>query len=185
MTQDWNQWSNVQGDGNNVFQGKRDVRVKHIGAKTNKFSFKGLGLPVLVVAVVAGGGFGAYQIATGGTSGTANAAEAVGTWRLERSGSVGDMPSVLTVDQGGAFDLKMTVEWNFPNFGGDRMPQPQLPSMGWHCAGTTAAEGDHLLFSTTSGPCGAMPGRVVGNRIDLDFTSDQGKQTLSLIRAAG
>ncbi|WP_433266819.1 hypothetical protein ACQPZF_41895 [Actinosynnema sp. CS-041913] len=187
MTQGNQQWSHVEGDHNRVFQAERDVRVRHVGDKhrTNKFSFKGLGLAVLGVALFGGGGAVVYNSVTADTAkGGASVAEAVGTWELKPSGSVGDTPSLLTVGADGAFDLRITIEWNFPNMGGGDFPANQPPSMTLNCAGAASENGDHLLFNTTAGPCGAMEAKVHQQRIDLTFDSGQGqgRQTMSLTR---
>ncbi|MEU7528011.1 hypothetical protein AB0A74_19935 [Saccharothrix sp. NPDC042600] len=174
MTDGWRQSSRVEGEGNNVFQAGKDVRVRHIGDRTNKFSFKGLGMPVLVAAVVAGGGFGAYKIVQGAG---ANPSDAVGTWSSAPSGSAADLPATLTVGPDGAFDLRMKVVFNLGQFGDQGLPEMEV-----NCSGVVEGDGERLLFTTTSGPCGEVPARVKGDRLTLDVSSDQGKQTMTLVK---
>lgn len=175
MTNGWQQSSQVEGDGNNVFQAGNDLRVRHIGNKTTRFSFRGLGLPVLVVAAVAGGGFGAYKIATGTA---ASASDAVGTWQSAPAGGTADMPATLTVTPDGAFALEVKIVFDLGGgFSDQGMPPVQL-----NCGGVVEPDGGQLLFTSTSGLCGEMPAKVKDDRLPLDLSSDQGKQTLTLVK---
>ncbi|MBW4719434.1 hypothetical protein [Saccharothrix obliqua] len=172
------QSSHVEGDRNHVFQGGRDVRVRHAGDKHRHFSFRGVGLGVLAAALLGGGGVAAYRVVAEPPAGPppARVADAVGTWELAPSGSVADLPSKLVVGADGAFRLDIAVVFDLPNAHGG------LPPMELHCTGEVEVADGRLAFQTTAGPCGGMGASVTGRRLDLDLSSGADKQVLSLVK---
>jgi hypothetical protein len=161
------------GDNANIQLGNRNKNIRK--NTRNTFNLRGVGGIILAVAVIGGGGFAGYQV----LKPTANAADAVGTWEQKAAaGNTVDLASKLVVAPGGSFQLTMRPQVQFPDVGGD----VQVPQMDIACGGTVEAGGDHLVLSTTSGPCGAMTAKVNGQRIDVTVSSNNGDQTLSLLK---
>jgi hypothetical protein len=111
---------------------------------------------------------------------SANVSDAVGTWEQKAApGNTVDLTSKLVVGPDRTFRLTMKPQFQFPDVGGGDV---QMPQMDISCGGAVEASGDHLVLSSTSGPCGAMKAKVSGQRIDLTVSGDKGDQTLSLTK---
>jgi hypothetical protein len=161
------------GDNAVVQQGNRNKSVRK--NTRNTFNLKGAGGIVLAVAVLGGGGVAGWQALK-----QANVSDAVGTWEQKAAtGNTVDLASTLVVGSDRTFRLTMKPQFQFPDVGGGDV---QMPKMDVSCGGVVEASGDHLVLSTTSGPCGTLTAKVSGQRIDLTVSSGNGDQTLSLLK---